>query len=64
MSTGFTFHIDNSGSTKVDKEGCGLSKVWRQQVQQFKQVTAEVANAILSKYGSPLALHQVIVIFL
>ena len=60
MITGFSFHIDSSGTVKVDKAGNGLTQVWRQQLQVFKLVTAEVTNAIIAQYPSPALLCQVI----
>ena len=56
----FSFHVDNSGRVRVDKDGHGLANLWRQQIQQFKLVSAEVANAIIACYPSPLLLYKVI----
>ena len=42
----------------VGRDGQGLREAWRQQIQQFKNVSAEVANTILAVYPSPVALHQ------
>ena len=45
---------------KVSKEGEGLKKVWQQHFQQFRNVSAEMAAAIVSVYPSPQSLLQVI----
>ncbi|ELU07229.1 hypothetical protein CAPTEDRAFT_98058 [Capitella teleta] len=50
--------MDVSGSSKVTKEGRGLLSLWRQHIQQFRNVTAEVANAIIAEYPSPRDLYQ------
>ncbi|XP_077980258.1 uncharacterized protein LOC144435545 [Glandiceps talaboti] len=56
----FSFHVstDWAGGVKVDKDGKGLLKVWRQQLQQFRNVSMEVASAIISAYPSPKMLIQ------
>jgi len=59
LKTCFSFHIDKKGCVKVDKEGQGLATVWRQQLQQFKNVSADMANAIVAEYPSPWLLYQV-----
>ncbi|XP_068202054.1 crossover junction endonuclease EME1 [Palaemon carinicauda] len=48
----------NINTVKVDKTGVGLSKLWRQQLQQFNNVGTEVAQAIVREYPSPQALVQ------
>ncbi|KAK2178178.1 hypothetical protein NP493_556g00062 [Ridgeia piscesae] len=58
LKTCFSFHIDKKGCVKVDKEGQGLATVWRQQLQQFKNVSADMANAIVAEYPSPWLLYQ------
>jgi len=45
---------------KVSKEGEGLKKVWQQHFQQFRNVSAEMAAAIVAVYPSPQSLLQVI----
>lgn len=44
---------------KVSKEGEGLKKVWQQHFQQFRNVSAEMAAAIVAVYPSPQSLLQV-----
>ena len=48
-----------SRGVRVNPSGQGLAQVWREQLQQFKNVSAEVANAIVSKYPSPKSLFDV-----
>jgi len=45
--------------TRVGSDGQGLSRIWCQQLQQFKNVSAEVANAIAARYPSPRMLIEV-----
>ena len=45
---------------KVSKEGEGLKKTWQQHFQQFRNVSAEMAAAIVAVYPSPQSLLQVI----
>ena len=59
LKTCFTFHVDKKWCVKVDKEGHGLATLWRQQLQQFKNVSADMANAIVAEYPSPWLLYQV-----
>ncbi|XP_070581093.1 crossover junction endonuclease EME1-like isoform X2 [Ptychodera flava] len=56
----FSFHVSNewAGGVKVDKDGKGLLKVWRQQLQQFRNVSVDVSSAIVSVYPSPQLLIQ------
>lgn len=58
-SSAFSFHIDSSGSVKVDREGHGLAALWRKQLQQFRNVSVDVANAIAAEYPSPHSLREV-----
>ena len=57
----FSFHVDNewAGGIRVDKEGVGLIKLWRQQLQQFRNVNPEIASAIIAVYPSPRLLLKV-----
>lgn len=59
QQTDFSLFMDSTKSVKVSKEGVGLSQVWRQQIQEFKNVSADMANAIMAEYPSPCALWQV-----
>ena len=54
----FHVHVDWAGGVKVGKDGKGLLKVWGQQLQQFRNVSPEIASAIVAQYPSPqLLLH-------
>ena len=59
LKSGLSFHVDKKGCVRVDKDGRGLVTVWRQQLQQFKNVSADMANAIVAEYSSPMILYQV-----
>jgi len=48
--------VDGGRGVKVNKDGQGLTQVWREQLMQFKSVGAEIANAIVSHYPSPRTL--------
>jgi len=52
-----------SGHTKncitVDKNGIGLTQLWRQMLSQFPLCALETSEAIASMYGSPIALLEV-----
>ena len=45
---------------QVSKEGVGLKKVWQQQFQQFRNVSADMAAAIVAVYPTPQSLLQVL----
>ncbi|XP_054723425.1 crossover junction endonuclease EME1-like [Uloborus diversus] len=49
---------DSSCPVKTSKDGSGLIELWRQQIKQFQNVGAEIAEAIASKYPSPQLLIQ------
>ena len=51
--------IEGSRGVRVLPDGTGLTNVWRQQLQQFKNVSVEVANAIVAVYPTPRALYNV-----
>nr|XP_054763605.1 crossover junction endonuclease EME1-like [Lytechinus pictus] len=55
----FHVHVDWAGGVKVAKDGKGLLKVWRQQFQQFRNVSPEIAAAIVARYPSPQLLWKV-----
>lgn len=57
----FSFHVNNewAGGVKVSKDGVGMIKVWKQQLQQFRNVSPEIAAAIIAEYPSPQLLLQV-----
>ena len=57
----FSFHVDNewAGGIRVNKDGVGLFKLWRQQLQQFRNVSPEIASAIIAVYPSPRLLLKV-----
>jgi len=52
-----------SGHTKscvtVDKNGTGLTQLWRQMLSQFPLCGLETSEAIATAYGSPIALIEV-----
>ncbi|XP_033630136.1 crossover junction endonuclease EME1-like isoform X1 [Asterias rubens] len=56
----FSFHVDTewAGGVKVSKDGKGLLKVWRQQLQQFRNVSPEISSSIIALYPSPRLLLQ------
>lgn len=56
---GFNMFVERSRGTRILADGTGLANVWRQQLQQFKNVSVEVANAIIAVYPSPRALYNV-----
>lgn len=60
----FAFYAEgeSQGSVKVTKDGKGFLRVWRQQLQQFRNVSPQIAAAIYSAYPSPRQLLEVIVI--
>lgn len=45
-------------TVKVDKNGQGLLKVWRQQLLQFKNISPDIADAIVQAYPSPHLLME------
>ncbi|XP_022255229.1 crossover junction endonuclease EME1-like isoform X2 [Limulus polyphemus] len=49
---------DSIGTVKVEKNGDGLLKLWQQQIQQFLNVSSEVAQAIVAQYRSPRLLLE------
>lgn len=57
----FSFHVNSewAGGVKVAKNGAGLIKVWKQQLQQFRNVSPEMATAVVAQYSSPQLLLQV-----
>lgn len=56
----FSFCVEGGEkvSVKVSKEGEGLKKVWLQQFQQFRNVSADMAAAIVAVYPTPQSLLQ------
>ncbi|XP_063220742.1 crossover junction endonuclease EME1 [Bacillus rossius redtenbacheri] len=49
---------DSKDCVRVDGEGNGLLRLWKQQLCQFNLATLETAEAVASKYQSPRALLQ------
>ncbi|XP_033119072.1 crossover junction endonuclease EME1-like [Anneissia japonica] len=51
----FSFHVDTewAGGVKIGKDGKGLLRLWRQQIQQFRNVSPEIAQAVVAEYPSP-----------
>ncbi|XP_071953812.1 uncharacterized protein [Antedon mediterranea] len=56
----FSFHVDTewAGGVKIGKDGKGLLRLWRQQIQQFRNVSPEIAQAVVAEYPSPQLLLQ------
>ncbi|XP_006819110.1 uncharacterized protein LOC100378274 [Saccoglossus kowalevskii] len=56
----FSFHVSTewAGGVRVDKDGKGLLRVWRQQLQQFRLVSVDKAAAIVAAYPSPQILMK------
>ncbi|KAK3090650.1 hypothetical protein FSP39_013398 [Pinctada imbricata] len=52
-SAAFSFQEEKVSGIRVDKSGHGLLKVWKQQIMQFKNVSPDVADAIVAVYPSP-----------
>lgn len=50
---------DSRDCVKVDKNGNGLARLWKQQLCQFNLATLATAEAIVSVYSSPKALIEV-----
>lgn len=48
---------------KATKDGVGLLKVWKFQLQQLHNMSEDMAAAIASQFPSPLALKQVSSVF-
>ncbi|XP_064643395.1 crossover junction endonuclease EME1-like isoform X2 [Lineus longissimus] len=55
---GFSFLPDSTSCVKIEKNGSGLLKCWKQQLCQFNALSPEVANAIVGEYPSPRLLIQ------
>ena len=53
------FFDDGVSTVKVDKNGQGLLKVWKQQLLQFKNISPDIADAIVQAYPSPHLLMEV-----
>ena len=45
-------------SLQVSKDGQGMVNVWQQQVQQFRNVSRDMAAAIVAEYPSPQLLMR------
>ena len=56
----FDLFMEGGHGVKVGKDGQGLSQVWREQLMQFKNVGAELANSIIADYPSPRLLIEVL----
>ncbi|XP_068674792.1 crossover junction endonuclease EME1-like isoform X2 [Montipora foliosa] len=56
----FSFCVEggDKGSVKVSKEGNGLKRVWQQNFQQFRNVSPDMASAIVAMYPTPQSLFQ------
>jgi len=51
---------DSRGTVRVDKQGTGLARLWRQQLCQFNLAGLDSSEAIAHAYPSPKALVEVI----
>lgn len=60
LSDGIGFCLDRLDKTslKVSKDGQGMVNVWQQQIQQFRNVSREMAAAIVAEYPSPQLLKH------
>uniref|UniRef100_A0A8W8JAB5 ERCC4 domain-containing protein n=1 Tax=Magallana gigas TaxID=29159 RepID=A0A8W8JAB5_MAGGI len=52
------FFDDGVSTVKVDKNGQGLLRVWKQQLLQFKNISPDIADAIVQAYPSPHLLME------
>lgn len=57
----FSWYAENDSHCpiKLAKDRSSFIKLWRQQIQQFQNVSQEVAEAIVSHYPSPRLLLKV-----
>lgn len=58
LQNGLSLYISGTGTVKISRDGHGVQQAWRQQLMQFRNVKAEVANAIMSHFKSPLELWK------
>ncbi|CAH1794328.1 unnamed protein product [Owenia fusiformis] len=61
LNTAFTFNVEaGSGSVKISTvvPNPNVTQAWRKQMQQFKNVSAQIADAIVAAYPSPQSLIQ------
>lgn len=54
----FSFLEEGTSGVKVEKNMVGLLKVWKQQLLQFKNISPDIAQAIIAEYPSPLLLRK------
>ena len=52
-------YVGGAKGVRILPDGTGVTNVWRQQLQQFKNVSGEVANAIVAMYPTPRTLFCV-----
>lgn len=52
------FFDDGVSTVKVDKNGQGLLKVWKQQLLQFKNISPDISDAVVQAYPSPHLLME------
>lgn len=52
----FSFHEEGASGIKVDKTGVGLLKAWKHQLMQFKNISPNIADALVAAYPSPRSL--------
>ncbi|XP_005096586.1 crossover junction endonuclease EME1 [Aplysia californica] len=58
FESAFSFLDEGTSGLSVNKSGQGLAKVWKHQLMQFKNFSAEMADAVMNSYPSPQLLHQ------
>lgn len=52
----FSFHEEGAAGVKVEKSGSGLLKAWKHQLMQFKNISPNIADALVAAYSSPRSL--------
>ncbi|XP_041362650.1 crossover junction endonuclease EME1-like isoform X2 [Gigantopelta aegis] len=58
LTNPFNFLEEGTAGVKVDKNGCGLLKVWKHQLLQFQHLGPDMAEAIIAAYPSPRMLIE------
>lgn len=54
----FSFLEQGAGGLNVNKNGQGLSKVWKHQLMQFRNFSAGMSEALVNVYPSPQLLYK------
>ena len=58
QNTAFSFNVDRTSAVRLVNDS-DHERLWRQQIQQFKGVGSEIANAIIAAYATPRTLWNV-----